>query len=155
MPIVSQPRRRIRQVLGSVLAVLATAALAQLPAPAQAQAQTLTAAAAAAPSAVPASAPAKSATHTKKTSVATQPQPPAQPVAMDLHAPPLDHIYPRGELQYILAMDSSDSDADAQEVSVKGAKYVTPVPVGQFQAIPWALMHPTEAWRVFTPVEQP
>jgi hypothetical protein len=30
-----------------------------------------------------------------------------------------------------------------------------PVPRSQFQAIPWALMHPTQAWRVFTPVEGP
>jgi hypothetical protein len=77
----------------------------------------------------------------------------AQQASMDLHAPPLSHIFPRQELQYILV---PDSDADStEEVSVKSPKYGTPVPLGQFQAIPWALMHPTQVWRIFTPVEQP
>jgi hypothetical protein len=73
---------------------------------------------------------------------------------MDLQAPPLSHIYPRQQLQYILAIDNSEVD-DAQEVSVKGEKYLMPVPKSQFQAIPWALMHPTQAWRVLTPIEEP
>ena len=36
-----------------------------------------------------------------------------------------------------------------------GKKYLMPVPKSQFQAIPWAVMHPTQAWRVFTPIEGP
>jgi hypothetical protein len=125
-------------------AVLLTAVLAQAPALVRAQSQAPT------PSASPAasSAPAKAATHAPK------PANPAQRTTMDLQAPPLSHIYPRQQLQYILAIDASDSD-DAEEVSVKGEKYLMPVPNGQFQAIPWALMHPTQAWRVFTPVEPP
>jgi hypothetical protein len=124
-----------------ICSLLAAAALTQVPVPALAQA----------PSATPAasSAPAKATPQSTHKNT-----PPTAQVRMDLKAPPLEHIYPRSELQYILAEDVSDAEA-AQEVSVKGAKYLVPVPAGQFQAIPWALMHPTQAWRVFTPLEQP
>jgi hypothetical protein len=124
-------------------AVLLTAALTQAP---YVTAQTATATPSAAPAG--ASAPAKVATH-----VARKPSAP-QRSTLDLQAPPLSHIYPREQLQYIMAIDSSDAD-DAQEVNVKGEKYLLPVPHSQFQAIPWALMHPTQAWRVFTPIEAP
>jgi hypothetical protein len=123
-------------------AVLLTVALTQAPGLVQAQSQ--------APSAAPAaaSAPAKVAPH------AARKASPGPHSTLDLRAPPLSHIYSRGQLQYILAVDSSDTD-DAQEVSVKGEKYLMPVPKSQLQAIPWALLHPTEAWRVFTPIEAP
>jgi hypothetical protein len=125
-------------------AVLLTAVLTPALVRAQSQAPTPT------PSATPAasSAARKAATHAPKQAS------PAQRSTMDLQAPPLSHIYPRQQLQYILAIDNSEVD-DAQEVSVKGEKYLMPVPKSQFQAIPWALMHPTEAWRVFTPIEEP
>jgi hypothetical protein len=123
-------------------AVLLTVALTQAPVLAQAQSQTPSAAPAAA------SAPAKVAPH------AARKASPGPHSTLDLRAPPLSHIYSRGQLQYILAVDNSDTD-DAQEVSVKGEKYLMPVPKSQFQAIPWALMHPTDAWRVFTPIEAP
>ncbi|HTV76938.1 MAG TPA: hypothetical protein VMF03_01680 [Steroidobacteraceae bacterium] len=78
---------------------------------------------------------------------------PAPKVTLDLKAPPLSHIYPRQQLQYILAVDTNDTPE--QEVSVQGNKYLVPVPRGQFLAIPWALMHPDQAWRIFTPIETP
>jgi hypothetical protein len=126
------------------VAVLLGAALAQAPPLVQAQSQT--------PGAAPAasSAPAKPAAHAAGKKVST---PPAR-ASLDLKAPPLSHLYPREQLQYILAVDSTDAD-DTQEVSVKGEKYLMPVPTNQFQAIPWAVMHPTQAWRVFTPLEAP
>jgi hypothetical protein len=92
------------------------------------------------------SAPAKAASHAPKKADAAH--------TLDLQTPPLNHLYARQQLQYILAVDNSDVD-DAQEVSVKGEKYLMPVPTSQFQAIPWALMHPSQAWRVFTPIEAP
>jgi hypothetical protein len=127
-------------------AVLLTAALAQAPALVQAQTPAATATASTARAA--SSAPAKVAAH-----AAPKPLAP-QRATLDLQAPPLSHIYPREQLQYIMAIDSADAD-DAQEVNVKGEKYLMPVPRSQFQAIPWALMHPTQAWRVFTPIEAP
>ena len=125
-------------------AVLLGAALAQAPARVGAQSPTAAATPAASSAAVK---PAVRATGKKAGT------PPAA-TAMDLKTPPLSHIYPREQLQYILAADSVDVDS-ADEVSVKGAKYLMPVPMSQLQAIPWALMHPTQAWRVFMPVEAP
>jgi hypothetical protein len=126
------------------VAVLLGAALAQAPVLVQAQGQTPGAAPAAA------SAPAKPAAPATGKKAGTRPA----PSTLDLKAPPLSHLYPREQLQYILAADSTDAD-EGQEVSVKGEKYLMPVPTSQFQAIPWALLHPTQAWRVFTPIEAP
>lgn len=128
-----------------VFAVLAIATLGT--ADAQAQSSTPTTASA------PATAPAKAVARRKDSGAAAR-------ATLDLHAPPLNHIMPSSELRYILANDDADADAaDApSEVSVKGVKTVI-VPGGpgnQLQAIPWAILHPTQAWRIFTPlVEQP
>ena len=76
---------------------------------------------------------------------------------LDLSAPPLSHIYPSRELQFIMAYDPDSDDAPG-EVSVKGSKQTVIVPGGpgnQFVAIPWALLHPTQAWRILTPIVQP
>ncbi|MEJ0008724.1 MAG: hypothetical protein WDM77_20770 [Steroidobacteraceae bacterium] len=76
---------------------------------------------------------------------------------LDLHAPPLNHLYASSELRYILAADDSAEDS-ATEVSVKGTRLSSAVPGtpgNQLQAIPWALMHPTQAWRIFTPLVTP
>lgn len=75
---------------------------------------------------------------------------------LDLHAPPLNHVIPSSQLRYIMANDDSDTDS-AVEVSVKGTKsvIVPGAPGNQLQAIPWAIFHPTQAWRIFTPLEQP
>jgi hypothetical protein len=103
------------------------------------------------PPPVAASAPAaKAAVHARSTATARPP--------LDLHAPPLSHIYPSAELRYILAVDDPAVDDDTTEVSVKGTKYVVRVPGvpgNQLQAIPWAIVHPTQAWRIFTPLVEP
>jgi hypothetical protein len=80
------------------------------------------------------------------------------PVAqkLDLATPPLNRIYSQKELRYILAYDPDD--ASDTEVSVRGSKSAINVPVtpgNQLLAVPWALLHPAQAWRVFTPIEQP
>lgn len=82
---------------------------------------------------------------------------PADRAALDLHAPPLNHVIPRRQLQIILATDDSGALAGT-EISVKSVRYVAPVPGApgnQLVAIPWAILHPTQAWRIFTPIEQP
>jgi hypothetical protein len=129
-----------RRMFGIVFAVLATAALSE------ASAQTAAPTASSAPAAVRAVAgvPAK-----KPGAVARG--------SLDLHTPPLNHIYPSSELRYILATDDSGTDT-ATEVSVKSAKYgvrVPGTPGNQLQAVPWAIVHPTQAWRIFTPLEEP
>ncbi len=134
------------KINSAMFAVVVTAVLSVT----HAQAQTATAAAASAPAA----APAKAAVHTGPHATTAAPAAP-----MDLHAPPLDHIYPSSELRYILANDESDSDADSvNEVNVKSTKYrvvVPGTPGNQLQAVPWALLHPSQAWRIFTPLVEP
>jgi hypothetical protein len=117
------------RIVGAVAAVLVAAALSE------ADAQTVAAPASSAPAAV----------HTKARA------------PLDLHTPPLNHIYPSSELRYILAVDESSTDS-ATEVSVKTNKYgvrVPGAPGNQLQALPWAIVHPTQAWRIFTPLEEP
>jgi hypothetical protein len=132
---IRSPWRRT-SLVGTAVAVL-VAALAQ------AQTQTPTPA----PTTATGSAPAKA--HAPKVS-----RPPAK--SLDLNAPKLTEIYSRSQLRYMLAYDP-DEDSDS-EVSVKSSKPLVNVPVtpgNQLLAVPWALMHPTQAWRVFTPVESP
>jgi hypothetical protein len=122
---------RLTRRVGITVALLAAAALAQ--------AQTATPAASSAPA---------------KAHAAKAPRPAAK--SLDLSAPKLNDIYSRSELRYMLAYDPDDmSDS---EVSVTGAKSAVNVPVtpgNQLLAVPWALMHPTQAWRIFTPVLSP
>ena len=104
------------------------------------------------PAPVPSSAPAAA---TKAPAHPATPTPAPKRASLDLHAPALNRIMPSSQLRYIMAND--DGDDSATEVSVKGTKTVV-VPGGagnQLQAIPWALFHPTQAWRIFTPLEQP
>jgi len=127
--------RRMTGLVGTTVALLAGAALAQ--------AQSATSAGSSAPNPTP------SKTHGAKASRPT-------PQRLDLKAPPLNHVYSQKELRYILAYDP-DEDSDT-EVRVKGSTPAVNVPVtpgNQLLALPWALLHPTQAWRVFTPIEQP
>ena len=128
---ISSPMPISNRLVGAAFALLASAAFTS------AQAQSAAATASSAPVAV----------HGKAKSRAP----------MDLHTPPLNHIYPSSELRYILAADESSTDS-ATEVSVKSERYVVRVPGApgnQLQALPWAAAHPTQAWRIFTPlVEQ-
>ena len=140
---ISSPMRVTRRLLGTVAALLATAALTQ------ADAQTAAATTSSAPAGSPAVSAAPAAHGSKKTGAQRR-------APLDLHAPPLNHIYPRSELQYILAADDSNTDSPA-EVSVKSTKAAVRVPGGpgnQLVAIPWAIVHPTQAWRIFTPLEE-
>jgi len=142
MPAIRPLVRVTGHLCGAVFAVAAATALAQtsVPAPTQPQASTSS------------STPAAANTGDNKPAPRA-----ARRAKLDLHAPPLNHIYSSTELRYILAPDDSSEDA-APEVSVKSTKYVSPVPGApgnQLLAIPWALMHPTQAWRIFTPVEEP
>ena len=72
-----------------------------------------------------------------------------------LQAPPLDHVIERQKLRYILA-DSGEADNDGStDVSVRESRAPVLVPVGQLYALPWAFLHPSQAWRIFTPVVEP
>lgn len=127
---IRSPLREHRRLLLTLCAVPAIAILALQQGPAHAQSPT-------------------AADASKRPASASRP-------AMDLHAPPLNHVYPRKELRALETPDDANT-VQAAEVTVKSARYVRPVPGGpgnQFVAIPWAILHPTQAWRIFTPVEQ-
>ncbi len=70
-----------------------------------------------------------------------------------LQAPPLEHLYPRQQLRYIMADPGPDDDS--LRVEVEKQKAAPLVPMGQLYAVPWAFLHPTQAWRILTPVVAP
>jgi len=80
------------------------------------------------------------------------PAPPHVPQRLDLSAPPLNHVLSARELRAMEA--DADASADESEVDVDAVHYHAPVPNGFLHALPWAVMHPTQAWRVFTPVTE-
>ena len=73
---------------------------------------------------------------------------------LNLTAPDVRTVVPEEELKEPLP--TTDQITEVQEtdtVSVKGDEGVPPdVPLG-FGAIWWAMNHPSQAWRIFTPAE--
>ncbi|HEV2700685.1 MAG TPA: hypothetical protein VGV09_03580 [Steroidobacteraceae bacterium] len=121
----------LHRLLGPMVALFAAAALAQAQTPA---------------------------THASSAPAQAHPSKPPQASArqLDLKAPPLNHIYSSSQLRYMMTYDPDDSSDT--EVSVKGVRAPMNVPVtpgNQLLAVPWALLHPLQAWRVLTPVESP
>jgi hypothetical protein len=43
------------------------------------------------------------------------------------------------------------SDAPIEEVTVSGPRYRQAIPTG-ILSLPWAVTHPTQAWRILTPI---
>jgi hypothetical protein len=73
---------------------------------------------------------------------------------LNLTAPDVRTVVPESELKEPLPnTDQITETQEADTVSVKGDQGVPPdVPVG-FGAIWWAVNHPSQAWRIFTPDE--
>jgi hypothetical protein len=70
---------------------------------------------------------------------------------LDLTAPPVNHVLTPEQVQSFIAETDEDT-SPPDSVTVKQERYVDPVPSGAFSALPWALLHPLEAWRIFTPI---
>ncbi len=68
---------------------------------------------------------------------------------LDLSAPPINHVMTPEQVQALIA---EPEDSEPADVMVEDTRYQAPVPRGQIQALTWALVHPLEAWRIFTPV---
>jgi len=68
---------------------------------------------------------------------------------LDLAAPPISHVMTREQVQTLLASEGPEVPED---VMVERGRYQAPVPQGQIRAIAWALVHPLQAWRIFTPI---
>jgi hypothetical protein len=68
---------------------------------------------------------------------------------LDLSAPPINHVMTPEQVQALIA---EPYDSEPEDVTVQEQRYEAPVPSGQIQALTWALVHPLQAWRIFTPV---
>ncbi len=69
---------------------------------------------------------------------------------LDLSPPPLNHVFTREQIQALTT--DSDDDTPTEDVMIRKPIYQAPVPEGQFVALPWALMHPLEAWKIIMPI---
>jgi hypothetical protein len=89
--------------------------------------------------------------------VAAPNTPPAQPVAstkpLDLRPPDITKLYTSEQLQQLMAKIDREN---IEEIEVEGAR--VPAPTFTPQVWPgiaapfWALLHPTQAWRIFMPL---
>ncbi len=71
----------------------------------------------------------------------------AQAASLNLKAPDIRRVVPAIQLH---APDES-ADLEEQQVQVEGTRPEVYVPPG-IASLPWAVMHPTQAWRIFMPV---
>lgn len=72
----------------------------------------------------------------------------AQAASLDLKAPDVRRIVPETELHAPL---DEPVDIEENQVQVQGSRPEVYVP-GGIASLPWAVMHPTQAWRIFLPV---
>ncbi len=69
---------------------------------------------------------------------------------LDLSPPPLYLVLTPEQIE---ALTTDDQDAPLiEEVTVRKPDYESPIPVGPFRALPWALLHPLEAWKIIMPI---
>ncbi len=75
-----------------------------------------------------------------------------KPASLDLHEPEIARVFPRAELQKRLP-EPGEAEQEVQDTSVQvsGTRELAPVSIG-LASIPWAIRHPKQAWRIFTPV---
>ncbi len=72
----------------------------------------------------------------------------AKTTSLDLKAPDIRRVVPEVELREPL---QEPTDIEEQQVQVEGSRPDVYVP-GGIASLPWAVMHPTQAWRIFLPV---
>jgi len=83
----------------------------------------------------------------------TSPGTSASSTAMNLTPPDIRSVVSPDELKQPLTTPEQQADQDESDtVEVKTDPRAPDVP-GGFGALWWALQHPTQAWRIFTPVE--
>ncbi|MGB6452504.1 MAG: hypothetical protein WBE92_17270 [Steroidobacteraceae bacterium] len=70
--------------------------------------------------------------------------------ALNLDPPPIELVFTPQQIQDLTA--DHDDDAPMEDVTIKKPVYETPIPLGTFRALPWALMHPLQAWKILMPI---
>jgi hypothetical protein len=71
-----------------------------------------------------------------------------QTASLDLKAPDIRRLVPEVELREPL---QDPAEIEVQQVQVEGSRPEVYVP-GGIASLPWAVMHPTQAWRILLPV---
>jgi hypothetical protein len=71
-----------------------------------------------------------------------------QTASLDLKAPDIRRLVPEVELREPL---EDPAEIEVQQVQVEGSRPEVYVP-GGIASLPWAVMHPTQAWRILLPV---
>jgi hypothetical protein len=69
--------------------------------------------------------------------------------SLDLKAPDIRRIVPEVELRP--SADEEPAEIEDQQVQVEGSRPEVYVP-GGIASLPWAVMHPAQAWRILLPV---
>ena len=69
----------------------------------------------------------------------------AQTASLDLKAPDVRSVAPP------ILLTDPDETVEEQQVEVQGTRPEVYVP-GGIASLPWAVVHPTQAWRIFLPV---
>ena len=80
----------------------------------------------------------------------TSSEAPSTAAALDLRAPDIARLVPRSQLIEKLP-DPYEAREAEESVQVEGTRVAPYVPLG-LMAFPWAIRHPTQAWRLFLPV---
>jgi hypothetical protein len=71
-----------------------------------------------------------------------------QAASLDLKAPDIRRLVPEVGLREPL---QEPEEMEVQQVQVEGSRPEVYVP-GGIASLPWAVMHPTQAWRILLPV---
>jgi len=97
----------------------------------------------------PPQAPAPSAQSSSADAAKTAPAPAKRP--LDLAAPPINRVLTPEQVRDFVT-EPEDDGTEPADVTVASPHYLDPIPNGAFGALPWALLHPLQAWRIFTPI---
>ena len=74
---------------------------------------------------------------------------------LDLRAPALTQLFSPAALQLMLVeQEETNDDQEPADVRVQSPRATPDVPRGLFRALPWAVMHPTQSWRILAPITQ-
>ena len=69
---------------------------------------------------------------------------------LDLSPPPLRLVLTPKQIHDLTT--DQDDDTPIEDVTIRQDAYEEPIPVGPFRALPWALLHPLQAWKILMPV---
>lgn len=77
---------------------------------------------------------------------------PTAATSLDLQAPQISRVFSEAELSQKIE-EPDEREVIQETVQVATKRQLSPVSVGLL-AIPWAIIHPTQAWRIFMPLPE-